>query len=48
LTAFIAPVPTAGTYRPFLDFKTDDVVRTAEFTVVASPGAPPPHHLSTS
>jgi len=45
---FIAPVPTAGKYRLFLDFKTADVVRTAEFTVVASAGAPPPHHLSTT
>ena len=32
---FQAPVPTAGQYRLFLDFKTADVVRTAEFTVVA-------------
>lgn len=44
---FIVPVPTAGKYRLFFDFKTEDVVRTAEFTVVASPGAPPPHHVST-
>lgn len=45
---FIAPIPTAGKYRLFLDFKTADVVRTAEFTVTASAGAPPPHHLSTT
>ena len=32
---FQAPEPTAGQYRLFLDFKTADVVRTAEFTVVA-------------
>jgi len=32
---FVAPVPTAGQYRLFLDFKAADVVRTAEFTVVA-------------
>lgn len=32
---FLAPVPTAGQYRLFLDFKTAEVVRTAEFTVVA-------------
>jgi hypothetical protein len=28
-------VPTAGTYRLYLDFKHGDVVRTAEFTAVA-------------
>jgi hypothetical protein len=32
---FYAEVPTAGTYRLYLDFKHGDVVRTAEFTVVA-------------
>ena len=32
---FQAPVPTPGQYRLFLDFKAADVVRTAEFTVVA-------------
>ncbi|MCA1672579.1 MAG: hypothetical protein LC799_10370 [Actinobacteria bacterium] len=32
---FQAPVPTAGQYRLFLDFKAADVVQTAEFTVVA-------------
>ncbi|WP_460400994.1 hypothetical protein [Actinophytocola sediminis] len=30
---FLAEVPTAATYRLFLDFKHDGVVRTAEFTV---------------
>jgi len=32
---FLAEVPTAGTYRLYLDFKHGDVVRTAEFTAVA-------------
>ena len=32
---FIAPVPTAGQYRLFLDFKAADVVHTAEFTAAA-------------
>ena len=32
---FQAPVPTPGQYRLFLDFKVADLVRTAEFTVVA-------------
>jgi hypothetical protein len=32
---FYAEVPSAGTYRLYLDFKHGDVVRTAEFTVVA-------------
>lgn len=32
---FLAEVPSAGTYRLFLDFQHDDVVRTAEFTLVA-------------
>lgn len=50
---FLAPVPTAGTYRLFLDFKTADVVRTAEFTVLASdvgspPPPPPPHHVTSA
>jgi len=34
---FHAPIPTAGQYRLFLDFKAGDVVRTAEFTAVARP-----------
>jgi hypothetical protein len=33
---FYAEVPSAGTYRLFLDFKHGDTVRTAEFTVVGS------------
>jgi hypothetical protein len=37
---FYATVPSAGSYRLFLDFKHGDVVRTAEFTVRA--GAPAP------
>jgi hypothetical protein len=32
---FYAEVPSAGTYRLYLDFKHGDVVRTAEFTVAA-------------
>ncbi|TDV53700.1 hypothetical protein [Actinophytocola oryzae] len=32
---FYAEVPSTGTYRLFLDFRHGDVVRTAEFTVVA-------------
>ncbi|SFW65027.1 hypothetical protein [Amycolatopsis australiensis] len=36
---FAAEVPSAGTYRLFLDFKHGDVVRTAEFTV-ATAGRP--------
>lgn len=32
---FVADVPTAGTYRAFLDYQHDDVVRTAAFTVTA-------------
>ena len=34
---FVAEVPSAGTYRLFLDFRHGDVVRTAEFTVAVSP-----------
>jgi hypothetical protein len=34
---FYAEVPTAGTYRLYLDFKHSDAVRTAELTAVASP-----------
>lgn len=40
---FYAEVPTAGTYRLYLDFKHGDVVRTAEFTAVAEPHADEPH-----
>lgn len=32
---FLADVPTAGTYRGFLDYQHDDVVRTAAFTLTA-------------
>ncbi|MDS0136141.1 MULTISPECIES: hypothetical protein [unclassified Amycolatopsis] len=35
---FAAEVPSAGTYRLFLDFKHGDVVRTAEFTVTTREG----------
>ncbi|HEV7651267.1 MAG TPA: hypothetical protein VGP26_24215 [Actinophytocola sp.] len=34
---FYAEVPSAGTYRLYLDFKHGDVVRTAELTAVAAP-----------
>ena len=34
---FVAEVPTAGSYRLFLDFQHDGVVRTAEFTVPTGP-----------
>ena len=34
---FVAHVPSAGTYRLYLDFRHGDVVRTAEFTVEAGP-----------
>ncbi len=32
---FLADVPTPGTYRAFLDYQHDDVVRTAPFTLTA-------------
>ncbi len=32
---FLADVPTAGPYRAFLDYRHDDVVRTAAFTLTA-------------
>jgi hypothetical protein len=38
---FVAEVPSAGTYRLFLDFQHDGVVRTAEFTVTTA-GSPAP------
>ncbi|NGO80837.1 hypothetical protein G6045_35040 [Streptomyces sp. YC504] len=47
--AFMAVAPTAGTYRLFLDFQHEGVVRTAEFTVrTAEAGAPghDSHHAS--
>jgi hypothetical protein len=39
---FTADFPTAGTYRLFLDFAHDGVVRTAAFTVNVPDGAAPP------
>ncbi|WP_420791665.1 hypothetical protein [Actinomycetospora straminea] len=39
---FLAEVPSAGPYRLYLDFAHDGVVRTAEFTVVATAGAGTP------
>ena len=45
---FVAEVPTAGSYRLFLDFQHNGVVRTAEFTLATgpavgnTPGAPAP------
>ncbi|MEV0118787.1 hypothetical protein AB0H77_36990 [Streptomyces sp. NPDC050844] len=38
--AFVATAPSAGTYRLFLDFQHDGVVRTAEFTVRTTEPAP--------
>jgi hypothetical protein len=38
--AFTASVPSAGTYRLFLDFKAGDVVRTAAFTLATTAVAP--------
>ena len=40
--AFVAEVPSAGSYRLFLDFQHGGVVRTAAFTVATDPGAAPP------
>jgi hypothetical protein len=37
--SFHTTAPSAGAYRLFLDFKHDDVVRTAEFTVTAGKAA---------
>ncbi len=37
---FVADVPTEGSYRLFLDFRHDGVVRTAEFTVPTGPAVP--------
>ncbi|MGA4842782.1 hypothetical protein [Streptomyces sp. G45] len=42
--AFMAVAPTAGTYRLYLDFQHDGVVRTAEFTVHTAAAAPAPEH----
>ncbi|MET8570440.1 hypothetical protein [Streptomyces sp. NPDC004783] len=38
--AFMAVAPTAGTYRLYLDFQHDGVVRTAEFTVRTTAAGP--------
>lgn len=38
---FVAKVPSAGTYRLFLDFQHGGVVRTAEFTVAAGAAGGP-------
>ncbi|MGR7000155.1 hypothetical protein ACU686_22275 [Yinghuangia aomiensis] len=40
--SFHAEAPSAGTYRLYLDFRHEGVVRTAEFTVTVNPGAAPP------
>jgi hypothetical protein len=37
---FVAEVPSAGSYRLFLDFQHEGVVRTAEFTVPTGPAVP--------
>jgi hypothetical protein len=37
---FVAEVPSAGSYRLFLDFQHGGVVRTAEFTVSTGPAVP--------
>jgi hypothetical protein len=37
---FVAEVPSAGSYRLFLDFQHNGVVRTAEFTVPTGPALP--------
>lgn len=43
---FLAVAPSAGTYRLYLDFQHDGVVRTAEFTVPTTVGAPRPDAAS--
>ncbi|MEU0630447.1 hypothetical protein [Streptomyces sp. NPDC005989] len=40
--AFMAVAPSAGTYRLYLDFQHNDVVRTAEFTVRTTAATPRP------
>ncbi|MFE7332754.1 hypothetical protein ACFU8W_49655 [Streptomyces sp. NPDC057565] len=40
--AFMAVAPSAGTYRLYLDFQHNDVVRTAEFTVRTTTATPRP------
>ncbi|MFF3314694.1 hypothetical protein ACFYV5_04180 [Streptomyces sp. NPDC003035] len=42
--AFMAAAPSAGTYRLYLDFQHDDVVRTAEFTVRTTAPEHGSHH----
>ncbi|MEQ7128474.1 hypothetical protein ABN034_28620 [Actinopolymorpha sp. B11F2] len=39
---FVVEVPSPGAYRLFLDFRHDDAVRTAEFTVRVPPGGEAP------
>ncbi|MBC9712360.1 hypothetical protein H9Y04_07220 [Streptomyces sp. TRM66268-LWL] len=41
--SFMAVAPTAGTYRLFLDFQHEGVVRTAEFTVRTAEATAPGH-----
>jgi hypothetical protein len=41
---FVAEVPSTGTYRLFLDFQHNGVVRTAEFTVPTTPATAPQSH----
>ncbi|MFE7706387.1 hypothetical protein ACFU6I_11425 [Streptomyces sp. NPDC057486] len=43
---FMAVAPSAGTYRLYLDFQHDDVVRTAEFTVHTTETTPHPDAAS--
>ncbi|MGR6316921.1 hypothetical protein Q2K19_08400 [Micromonospora soli] len=45
---FAAEVPSAGTYRLFLDFRHGDAVHTAEFTVVAGDVPPPAAPTTTT
>ncbi|MDN5751217.1 MAG: DUF748 domain-containing protein, partial [Pseudonocardia sp.] len=45
---FVAEVPTAGSYRLFLDFQHDGVVRTAEFTVPTGSGPAVPADIPSS
>ncbi|MFE9692607.1 hypothetical protein [Micromonospora sp. NPDC005806] len=46
--AFAAEVPSAGTYRLYLDFRHGDAVHTAEFTVVAGDVPPPAPPTTTT
>ncbi|WP_433418727.1 hypothetical protein ACQP1V_03490 [Microtetraspora malaysiensis] len=41
--SFMAVAPSAGTYRLYLDFQHDGIVRTAEFTVHTTATAPRPN-----